>query len=565
MNSRDFSKLTFFSLLALAAILPVTLLTIYQQQSIRSQAAGFYNSNQAVSSGSLIARVSPSTLTQDKAYTLYVNNTDGTPYSGYLDVSMLQVNGSYSTPSLWTDANRIPISIVNGSTVIDLLKWRNPTTGKFMNLGSYTAKFKPQNSADSNFSNPITVNIVPYDLTNYMPFWPPGSYISYKKIPGTLPSNTIFRFDIEKNITSLCDGSILPVFRMSQTNLGQTGSRFMSGYTFRFALKWTNGNLQGAGIMFYSAPDNQKNDVLPLGDTGDFRRFTRYSPTGWNNLPSFYMLPGSLNLDFYADGPFQASADNSCSGFSIPYYWAVDYRILTAEDLNLGIGPGALKAGDLQVRFFEHQFPAGKPNNREDWFFRQGFGVVQIEKSIVFSEACIAGQHTNYSCWNDPNLAKDAVCNCWSRRINKDNLSDGFMLDYSKPNFYTPTKLDVTIKESGSKSYTVKRGRYYTIKITNGYSGYLAEIGKPDIIWKTYTCNEPYGISGCTGNLVTQNVWVENGELKIYIPPTLNPGVYKGQFRSWIWGQPVNDPYVFGKSISPTFPAWSDPIYVTVQ
>lgn len=408
-------------------------------------------------------------------------------------------------------------------------------------------------AATTDFSEPITVNVVTRDISNFMPLKAPGSYMEYKEISGSSISPTRFRFDYEKT-ANLCGGSSLPVLRMSQTNMyGQT-SRFMGNSMLRFILEWTNNQLHGFGIKNYEAPDSARtsNPLTPRGLTKSFKDLYVYSKSGYSSadLPSFYFMPKNLDLNFFADGPFQRSDANSCGGFHNTYQWAVDYKILDSSDLSLGLGAGNLRAGDLQIRFIEHGASETAQTfiNREDWFLRDGVGVIRIESSRnKFIESCVTTQHSNYSCWKDPNLASTASCNCWARRINPANVTDGFELMQT----YSPRKLDIVFSENGSKSYTLTPGSYYTLKENQQYTGFLnLQESAPTEIWKAQTCPE----ISCA-----KEIWMENGIARIFLPSNTPLGTYTAHFRAHIHSK-TSAPDTLGLETTneSVYPAWSN-------
>jgi hypothetical protein len=241
---------------------------------------------------------------------------------------------------------------------------------------------------------------------------------------------------------------------------------------------------------------------------------------------------------------------NSCTLFEKVFKWAEDISFLDQADLNSGTGSGNLQVGDLHIRFIEHRTDTGW-RNREDWFLRKGEGVVRIETAWnKFSDDCI----DNYACWQNPNSSED--CICWARRIPPSMITDGIY----RIQRYEPHKLSFIIKESGTVSYTVPRGDYFTLKKTSSdYTGYLAEKGRPDQIWKAHQLNP-------NGETVFQDMWFQDGETKIYVPADYPLGTVKGSFRSWIWSKPDGETAADGETtIEPSsYPDWSDDISVTI-
>lgn len=431
------------------------------------------------------------------------------------------------------------------------------------------SSFLPNASAQSlnpDLSEPITINVTARDISNYMPFRAPGSYLDYKEITGAPISPTRFRFDYEKT-ANLCASSSLAVLRMSQTNMSGQPDRYMKfAGTLRFMLEWVGNHLHSAGIKNYYSPDDvySSDPQTPRGLTKSFRELRTFNQGGYtsSNLPSFYFMPKFLDLNFFADGPFQRSDANSCGNFHNSYQWAVDYKILDNTDLSLGAGAGNLQADDLQIRFIEHGTDELGQSivNREDWFLRNNVGVIRIESSLNrFSESCVTSQHSNYSCWKDPNLSSSAPCNCWSRRIHPTNMTDGFELKQA----HTPRKLDIVFAENNGKTLNLKPGEYYTLKETGQYTGFLNlyESGTPAQIWKASTCP---GYS-CTASSTPKEVWMEDGVARILVPSNTPLGTYSARFRAHIHSQTSADASAGSETTNePAYPAWADTLTFNV-
>ena len=511
---------------------------------------------------------------QDGQYALSLTNPDGSPFSGTVDVSLKDGSGNFTTPSLFRDRNGNPLVVSNGTLIIIMSAFRNPTSGAWPSVGTSVAKFRPSSRSDMDMSNEITVFTVPTPISSYWPFPPAGTYYDYKEIPG-IPQ-TRFRFDIEKyvNMTGSCQRTGVVPFRMTQTNKYDNVKRFMGNSDFRFFIEWVGDHLHGMGIKKYIGTPEElsTNAVIPRGKLGDWGNFWPYNKTGYTsrNLPSFYLMPRTLDFNFYADDFFQTGNSQSCSSWGSTYKWAIDIRKIEAVDLTSGTGQGNLQAGDLQIRFFEHNGignsgPLGALN-REDWFLRKNVGVVRIEAARgKYTDECVEQQHGNFSCWQNPSLSASAACNCWSRRIHPSLIDEGFSLTQK----YTPHQLTFVVKESGTTTYSVQPGGNYTLKETSAnYTGYLQVMNKPNQIWKAYTykgcavgnlsCNEPPQLN---------DMWLEGGEVRIYVPLDFPAGTYTGQFRSHIWEKPsgTDGSNVTETAIEPNYPAWSAPITIQVS
>jgi hypothetical protein len=507
------------------------------------------------------------TVSQDGSYTLRFEYPDGSAYSGPFDVSLLDANGNWSTPVPWRAPDGSLYQAVGGNLIIDLNTYRNQQTGQWISLGDYRAKFRPKGTALA-FSSEVKVTVSPLEMANYWPQPTPGSYYEYREIAGIPP--TRLRFDIEKNINSCNDAMGLSVYRLTQTNITGNNFRTLGWGNPRYMFEWAYNYLHGFGIKIYGTTPLQAGPAptVSQGKLGDFKSFLGFGRGGYTsaNLPSFLFLPKYLDFNFYGDD-FYLKSNNSCGSYTPYSKWAIDIRKLTVDDLVSGSGQGNLQVGDIQVRMIYHN-GVGKQGplasiTRQDWFLRGGLGPIRIEESIgKYNEECIEGQHSNFTCWKDPNLLSGAACNCWSRRIHPSLITDGFSLS----KFYSPHQLSFIIKESGNTSYTVKRGQYYTVKETSSnYTGYLSEITRPNQIWRAHKYQDcPPTQPNCNEPGVLEDVWMENGEARVYVPLNYTPGTYQGQFRSYIWSGPQDSSAAIEVIQEPSYPTWSTPLIATV-
>ncbi|MFW5719406.1 MAG: hypothetical protein ACOCXT_00035 [Candidatus Dojkabacteria bacterium] len=204
----------------------VTTVIINTQTDTDSRSSASTDGN--ASKGKMLkVRVDPGTVNQGESYTLFIDEPES--YSGELDVKLNLCEYLESTSETCRTTEGKWMNAVQGKVVVDgnLLK--------DVQLGSYEAVFRPSGS-DWEWSNPITVNIDPYDMSKY---WmnEPGNYWLYdstdyykweKKITIRTPANKSVTAKIEIEAPEkICDVTSTPWRFTKSGHAGYWGERMM--------------------------------------------------------------------------------------------------------------------------------------------------------------------------------------------------------------------------------------------------------------------------------------------------------------------------------------------------
>ncbi len=513
-----YSKKLIFLIIFIVIIFSIIATTVIINTRTDTDSRSDASTEQTSHARKLKVRVQPEIVRQGEGYTLHIEEPQN--YSGVLDVKL----------------NRCEY-LNSGDCNITEGKWFNAVEGKVqvagellkdVNLGTYEAVFRPIGS-DWEWSNPITVTMPPYDMTN---FWmnKPGNYWIYETT-NYLEDGKKALAKVEIEAPEEVCGTLTTPWRYTKEHRaaywGPGGDYVMRWFVVPFEKRgnWKHEYLWAKGYKTYHSNG--------FADLNAFNKPAAPDPGPRGNIaasnilftskvsdqyPVYLLSPRQLDTRWEKTNTWEdedlyvhTNEEDFCKEHTIPnvphdrvwpHAWHVDYSVLDVDT-------PAYSGSAIRIRFMEGAL-------REDYYLAENTGVVQIDITQIKEEAG-KGKPVH---WGNCDASIDP--NCQSERINESDLTSRTVLQKA----YLGEKLKATAVSE------VKAGQAYTTKLS-----YMSTVTGEETPYSGYTTVqvEPLKEQGKPTDSIEyflKDQYVDNGLLDL--PATKVKGRYRISYKRWI-------------------------------